>query len=216
MTKLLTHSPENTRLFVMLHGLGASGSDFHDFPEFLALPATSYFMPDAPVQAVTINHGLPCPSWYDIISLSPESRSVNSQQLQDSVNKLANQILDLQEEHGFGQIILGGFSQGGAVAYHLGLCMPMSFEAVFCFSTYLPLVEQVMELATKQSKSTPFYIFHGEADEVVDMALGKMAHQSLIENGFKATFSSQAGLAHSISLEQLIKTKETLHNLHRN
>ncbi len=75
---------------IWLHGLGADRSDFEPVARMLQpqLPSTRFILPQAPTQAVTINSGYAMPSWYDILSISPGKRAINSEQLETSAQQL--------------------------------------------------------------------------------------------------------------------------------
>ena len=62
--------PEPTAAIIIMHGLGADGSDFVPVAQELDLGAVGnvrYVFPYAPVIPVTINGGYQMPAWYDIL-----------------------------------------------------------------------------------------------------------------------------------------------------
>ena len=109
---------------IWLHGLGASGHDFEPIVPQLHLPekmAVRFVFPHAPNIPVTINGGFVMPAWYDILALDVE-RKINEQQFHDSV-KATVALIERELERGIAseRIVLAGFSQGGAIAYHAAL-----------------------------------------------------------------------------------------------
>ncbi len=113
---------------IWMHGLGADGSDFVPVVPELGLDPSlriRFVFPNAPAIPVTCNGGYVMPAWYDIISLDKNSRDVDA----GGMAKSRQQIRDLIErENELGipskRIFLGGFSQGGAVAYTTALTHP--------------------------------------------------------------------------------------------
>ena len=125
---------------IWLHGLGASRNDFEPVARMLQpqLPHVRFILPQAPTQAVTINGGYKMPSWYDILSISPGKRAINSDQLEESSQKLIRTI-EAQRDARIDpkRIFLAGFSQGGAVVLHTAyLRWHAPLGGVMALSTY--------------------------------------------------------------------------------
>lgn len=90
------------------------------------------------------------------------------------------------------RIILGGFSQGGAMSLFTGLTTPHRLGGVFGLSCYLVLGDKIKELAKEASdanKDTPFFMGHGDADQVVKFAWGQQTAETLKKDlGHKVEF----------------------------
>ena len=74
------------------------------------------------------------------------------------------------------RIILGGFSQGGAMSIFTGITTPHKLAGVFGLSCYLVMGNKVKELAKEAkevNKDTPIFMGHGDADEVVKYQWGE-------------------------------------------
>ena len=172
-----------TACVIWLHGLGA---DRHDFePVALALqdvlPDVRFLLPQAPRRPVTINGGWSMPSWYDILDMQPEERAINEAQLEESADTLLALIAG-QQDLGIAseRILLAGFSQGGAVAYHTAFnrCSEL-LGGVLALSTYAPTFGGLH----LQSPPHPVLCLHGRFDDVVSPALGRRAHDWLRQHG---------------------------------
>jgi len=165
---------------IWLHGLGASGADFEPIIPYLGLDssvAVRFIFPHAPQIPVTCNGGYVMPAWYDIISLSPDSREIDEVGLLASRDRIRALI-----EHEITQgipaerIMLAGFSQGGAVAYLTGLTQENArLAGIIALSTYMPSARQVQSGATEWGRLTPVLIAHGTHDDVVSMTMGEAA-----------------------------------------
>lgn len=171
---------------IWLHGLGADRFDFVPVVEALALPhnhALRFVFPQAPTRPVSINGGMPMPSWYDILGMAP-ARAINHEQMQLSADVVGELVAE-QVASGIPaeRIILAGFSQGGAVVLHAALQSGVPLGGVMALSTYGPTLEA---LVNGQS-STPLDIFcaHGRQDAMVPTALGRQAHDLLEAAGHR-------------------------------
>jgi predicted esterase len=87
------------------------------------------------------------------------------------------------------KIILGGFSQGGAMSIFTGLTIKKKLAGVFGLSCYLVMGNKIKDLIAEggdKNKDTPFFMGHGDADEVVKYQWGfKTAEMLKGELGIK-------------------------------
>jgi phospholipase/carboxylesterase len=174
---------------IWLHGLGADGHDFAPIVPELGLPETPavrFIFPHAPEMPVTCNGGYVMPAWYDIVSLEPHSRQVDAAGLlrsRDAVRAL------IARENARGipsrNIVLAGFSQGGAVAYITALTHPEPLAGLIALSTYLPLPQVIVDEATAANAQLSILAAHGRFDDVVSPALGTQARDFLSGRGYR-------------------------------
>ncbi|MDA0811912.1 MAG: alpha/beta fold hydrolase [Verrucomicrobia bacterium] len=180
---------------VLMHGLGADGHDFADVAQAMsraALPQKWRFvLPHAPQQAVTINMGMRMPAWYDIIDLS-QPRAVNW----DTVEQSRERIETLIDAEHAPKLILAGFSQGAAMALHVGLRCASPVAGILLMSGYL-LVSDARPCPRK-TKDIPIGIFHGTADPVVPFSAAERTIESLTAAGHSPTLHPYEGLEHSL------------------
>jgi phospholipase/carboxylesterase len=73
------------------------------------------------------------------------------------------------------QIVLAGFSQGCAMALQTGLRHPEKLAGILGLSGYLPLWDKVSAESHTANRSTPVFLAHGRADNVIPLL---RAHQS--------------------------------------
>ena len=185
---------------ILMHGLGANGEDFADVAHLLsrsALPRKWRFvLPHAEEMPVTINNGMTMPAWYDILSME-HPRDVTW----STVDRSQQQIEKLIELENAPRTILAGFSQGAAMALHVGLRNQSKIDGILAMSGYL--IESEEEPAPKPEGSLPIAIFHGEDDEVVPLRAATMALASLRAAGYEPAYQSYADLPHSVSQEEV-------------
>ena len=188
---------------IWMHGLGASNHDFDPIVPELGAPHLRFVFPAAPVRPVTINGGMRMPAWYDILTFDdPPLRERES-----DVRHAEGELLALIErEHARGvpseRIVLCGFSQGGAMALHLGLRTPEALAGVLVLSGYLLVPQKLDQERTPASQQTPFLFAHGRHDPVVPFTLGKAAHDRLEKAGYAARWAA-FDMEHSLCLEEV-------------
>jgi predicted esterase len=103
------------------------------------------------------------------------------------------------------RIVLGGFSQGGAMSLMAGVTCPTKLGGIFGLSCYLLLKDKVREMvpADSPNKDTPIFMGHGDADPVVKYAWGQMTADKLKEWGWNVDFKTYAGLPHSAAPKEI-------------
>lgn len=195
---------EDPRVAVIwLHGLGASGHDFEPVVPELAFAreqAVRFIFPHAPELPVTVNGGMAMPAWYDILAMDID-RKVDTPQLKASADAVAL-LIEQELEKGIPSenILIGGFSQGGAVAYELALSYPQKLGGLFVLSTYFATADSI-QLA-EANRNIPVFVGHGSYDPVVPESLGRAATGTLEELGFKPVYRSYP-MEHSMCLEEV-------------
>ncbi|MFV1873415.1 MAG: alpha/beta hydrolase [Oleiphilus sp.] len=195
--------PKPIASVIWLHGLGASGHDFESIVPHLKLPESlpiRFIFPHAPEIPVTINGGYIMPAWYDILEMDVE-RKIDEAQIQQSSDAITA-LIDREIDRGIAseKIILAGFSQGGAVAYHCGLSMPKPLAGIIAMSTYFA-TWRTLKLHPANA-SLPIHLFHGTHDDIVLESMGINARNILIEKGFKPSFTTYS-MAHEVCLEEV-------------
>jgi len=206
--KLLPHleigaSLEEAELTVILmHGLGADAHDFEDVAEALSRAAEPrkwrFVLPNAPSQAVTINMGMHMPAWYDILDMSTP-RDVNW----DTVAESAAHIEALLKREIAEKIVLAGFSQGAAMALHVGLRYQESIAGVLMMSGYLLEAEEHKCPEKIETADFPIGIFHGSDDAVVPVIAARQSAETLHAHGYAHTLKVYEGLEHSVFEDEL-------------
>lgn len=171
---------------IWLHGLGADRHDFEPVARALqqVMPSVRFILPQAPRRPVTINRGWEMPNWYDILTMSPTSRAIDTQQLEESAQSVIG-LIERQRDAGIdpARIVLAGFSQGGAVVLHAAfLRWSGPLGGVVALSTYAPTFSAEIVLAPEK-RHLPVLHLHGSHDDVVPMALGRAAHDFLAARG---------------------------------
>lgn len=199
----LDTAPDPDAAIIWLHGLGANGFDFVPIVPELKLPdslAIRFIFPHAPERPVTINGGMVMPAWYDILSMDID-RTIDSEQIIQSSEQI-RALIDEQVSLGIDsrRIILAGFSQGGAVAYHCALTETRPLAGLMTMSTYLATADQLTVASANQDLSV--HVSHGLMDPVVPEVLGQRAVQQLKAMGLPVTYQTWP-MQHQVCQEQI-------------
>ena len=176
-----------THSVIWLHGLGADGHDFEPIVPYLGIPedlAVRFVFPHAPKIPVTLNGGFVMPAWYDIRDMDLRNRADEA-----GVRESEQRVHDLiAREHERGvpseNIVLAGFSQGGAVALHTGIRYPEKLAGVIALSTYLVCQDSIESERSEANQATPIFQGHGTADPMVPIQRGSDARARLEELGY--------------------------------
>ena len=120
----LNPGPAPRATVVVLHGLGADGTDFLPMADEMRLAPVGpvrWVFPRAPVQPVTINGGHEMRAWYDILG-TDLARREDTAGLRASMTAV-HALLDQEVQRGVPahRIVLAGFSQGCAITLGAGL-----------------------------------------------------------------------------------------------
>jgi phospholipase/carboxylesterase len=164
---------------VWLHGLGADGHDFEPIVPLLGLPDVRFVFPNAPSRPVTINAGMVMPAWYDIVSLGGPDPDEDAAGIRRAARLVAAFV---QREEGRGvpssRIVLAGFSQGAAMALHVGTRFPRALLGIMVLSGYEVLAETREAEADEANRATPILFCHGTHDPLVGVERGRAAHRA--------------------------------------
>jgi len=166
---------------VFLHGLGDSPAGWSDLKRSLPqicprLSNLVYSFPAAPTVSITINGGATMPGWFDLYDWPIAVGSKDDKEgLLRSIQQIEDEIEKLETNEGIprDRIVVGGFSQGGAVAlltayYNNGNKKPLAGCAVL--SAWLTMCdgENGMSSFVKENvKKTPLFWGHGTFDDKV-------------------------------------------------
>jgi phospholipase/carboxylesterase len=188
-----------------LHGLGADGHDFAPIvPELVRKdwPALRFVFPHAPVRAVTINNGMRMRAWYDIRDMNLANRA-DETGVDESVAQ-TEALIAREAARGIpaSRVLLAGFSQGGAIALATALRRTQPLAGVVALSTYLPMVDRLVQETTATAHTQPLFMAHGQFDPVVPYAGGDFSARKLRELGFNVDWHAYP-MAHQVCAEEI-------------
>jgi len=188
---------------IWLHGLGADGHDFEPIVPELRLPSNlslRFIFPHAPVQPVTINGGMAMRSWYDIVSFDSEGRADRAGVLESSALLEGLIAREIERDIAPNQIVIAGFSQGGAVAIHTALQTEHPIAGLMALSTYMALPDDAASAVSR--KDLPIFMAHGSFDPVLRMEWGRSSADRLIEAGYAVDWHEYP-MAHAVCPQEI-------------
>ena len=201
-----------THSVIWLHGLGADGNDFVPIIPVLTAPdwpPLRFVFPHAPMMPVTVNGGMRMRAWYDIKGMDIADKQDDAG-IRASMQAVAA-LIDREVERGVPtqQIILAGFSQGGAIALSLGLRAQRPLAGIVALSTYLPLAESLAGERSEANAGTPIFWGHGSMDPVVPQVLGERSRDALKALGYAVEWHSYP-MPHQVSGEEIAELRTWL------
>jgi lysophospholipase-2 len=172
---MIPNSGKYSNVLIFMHGLGDTADGWASMMPSLNLHDTKFILPTASSIPISINGGARMPGWFDIYELSMAAKEDR-----DGFAKSSNRIKSIiQKELDNGidsnKIIIGGFSQGGAVALHVSLRAEYQLGGCVALSTWLPFKDDFPEALSESSKKLSLFQAHGSADNVVSF---KWSHSS--------------------------------------
>eukprot|EP00941_MAST-03F_sp_MAST-3F-sp1_P006386 g6386.t1 len=210
-TQFVTISPadgeKHSASVIFLHGLGDTSFGWagamHQFACDDNMSHIKFILPTAPVQPVTLNMGASMPSWYDLKGLGDRAKETCDGI--DASKATVAGLIDNEVKSGISpdRIMVGGFSQGGALTLYTSLTSKYTLAGAICMSGYLPKQPPNLE-CSEEGKKTPFIMCHGEADPMVQMKWATASHDILTTTlGVNVEWHSYPGLQHSANDEEL-------------
>ena len=190
---------------IWLHGLGADGHDFEPIVPYLGLDprlGVRFVFPHAPKRAVSINMGLLMPAWYDI---RQAGRGIDHDErgVRDSAASIGALILR-ERERGIAarDLVLAGFSQGGAMALYVGLRHPERLAGIVALSSYLVGGDALEREMSEAGRGLPIFQAHGTLDPMVPFDRGREARDRLAALGFEVTWREYA-MGHQVDPQEI-------------
>lgn len=198
-------APNPSRAVIWIHGLGSDGHDFAPIVPGLDLkgvPATRFVFPHGPVRPITVNNGMKMRAWYDIkvMDLVRQEDAAGIRESQGMIEALIarENARGIPSEH----IVLGGFSQGCAMALYTGLRHPRRLAGIVALSGYVVLPADFAAERAAVNAKTPVFLAHGVHDPVVPFARAEHAHTLLQGVGQPVEWHSYQ-IPHSVSPAEL-------------
>ncbi|XP_064137530.1 acyl-protein thioesterase 2 isoform X1 [Loxodonta africana] len=204
-----------TAAVIFLHGLGDTGHSWADALSTIRLPHVKYICPHAPRIPVTLNMKMVMPSWFDLMGLSPDAPEDEA-----GIKKAAENIKALIEhemKNGIpaNRIVLGGFSQGGALSLYTALTCPHPLAGIVALSCWLPLHRAFPQAANGSAKDLAILQCHGELDPMVPVRFGALTAEKLrsVVTPARVQFKTYPGVMHSSCPQEMAAVKEFLEKL---
>ncbi len=178
---------------IWMHGLGADGHDFESIVPYLGLSdghGVRFVFPHAPKRAVTINMGLIMPAWYDVREIDLK-RDHDEAGIRESAAQI-EALLAREKERGVpaANIVLAGFSQGGAMALHVGLRHAEPLAGILALSCYLVCADSLEPEINGANRGVSIFQAHGRQDPMIPEERGSETRDRLIKLGYDVEWNT--------------------------
>jgi phospholipase/carboxylesterase len=188
-------------LVVLLHGLGADGADLQPLGAAMlaALPGARIVLPTAPRRPVGIAGGLPMRAWFDVgpadILRTHASDPAGVAQAEGWLRGL----LEREARSGIPttRMVVGGFSQGGALAAWFAPRHSLPLAGVMALSTFMATNAPFEAEVHAANRALPAFVAHGRRDDVVAHGHGVALRDRLARAGLRVAWRDYE-LGHAI------------------
>ena len=184
-----------------LHGRGANALDLLGLAPYLCGGRCLVLCPQAPLQIPLGPSGSSGYAWFPSTGGGPPDMTA-VQEAHAAVQTFLDTALARYPCDPRRLIVLG-FSQGGVMAYNLGLYQPERFAALVALSTWLP--PQILESAPNltAAQQLPIMVQHGSRDELIDVERARQSVEALRPLRLAVTYR-EYDMGHEISRRSLM------------
>ena len=181
---------------ILMHGYGASMADLASLSPAISLDGYVFIYPNGPIQ-MQIGPGTPGYSWN-----SPGS-SGDPHDMQRTEEMLEGLFQDVTEAYNVaqGDSALGGFSQGGTMAYSLGLPRPELFAGLIILSSRVSQPETVRQRLPAVRRQ-PIFVAHGTSDAMISVEDARKSRDFLEAESYSPEYHEYP-MGHEITQEVL-------------
>lgn len=165
-------------LLVLLHGFGSSMTDLTGLIPAIGRTEYLYVCPNAPI-SLDLGGGQVGYAWANLYGDSYEREAEAAEE------SLMDFLEEVEDWYGVrqGRIILGGFSQGGMMAYRVGLPRPETFAGLFALSARV-MAPDGLRRQLPPYRDQPIFMSHGTQDTMIPVEEGRESYRLLRAWGY--------------------------------
>ncbi|KAF7991924.1 hypothetical protein HCN44_010725 [Aphidius gifuensis] len=208
MSNLVVIKPtaEHTATLIFLHGLTETGNIWASKLKNIQPPFMKIICPTAEKIPMTFQNGYRMNSWFDVekIGMHEPENEIGIELASKNVHNMIEDEIKLGTPSD--RIILGGFSQGGALALYSFITFPKKIGGVALFSAWLPLHNYYPENFVA-SKDTPLLMCHGKKDSLISFEWGTMTRDVLKSMVQDVNFITYPQLIHEVCDQEIQELK---------
>ena len=188
---------------ILLHGFGASMNDLAGLSPAIDRSGYLYLFPNAPIQ-MQIGYGMTGYAWTPPGQSGGEDAATRAEEL------LVGFFDEATERHGLveGDMVMGGFSQGGMMTYRFGLRRPDMFAGLVILSGRVPTPE-ILADNLPEHRDQPIFVAHGTEDEVISVEAARESRDFLVSQRYSPKYREYL-MAHEINQKVITDLKRWL------
>jgi phospholipase/carboxylesterase len=183
---------------IAIHGHGAHSQDLLGLAPYLANGRLLMICPEAEFM---LQPGMPSYTWFEPsgpdLKRTPEEFERVTTRVSDFISEALTQYGGDPD-----RTVILGFSQGGSLAYRIGLGEPARFAGVAALSTWLPEEAEAAVTAGGALGELPVIVQHGTSDPAVGIDRGQDSRDRLETLGVQLEYR-EYDMQHQIGAESL-------------
>ncbi len=201
---IIIEDNENMYTLIFLHGLGDEGSSWIFFARELKkyIKNLRVILPSAGENLITINTEN-MTSWFDITEYPITKNYSDNGKYKDKTEEKIINLIDKEIKSGIKMenILLGGYSQGAAMALDFFLNHNLNFGGIIVLSGWL--INKIIS-NNQGNNNIPIFIGHGEKDEIVLFENAISIKQNLEKNGINnLEYKTYPNMKHNTSTNEI-------------
>ncbi|MCJ1283257.1 hypothetical protein MMC26_002585 [Xylographa opegraphella] len=206
--EVLEPSETHTATALIIHGMGDTGQAWKNLVTEWNWPARfphiRFIFPSAPVLDLTLVPGSRMSSWFDVLTTNDVRGGTHDEAGMARSRLYLQSLIEREIEAGIppSRIVLGGFSQGGAISLLTGISLPFALRGVFSLCGYLPMIPRVLALSETElmpahlRQDLAIFVGNGTNDPKIKHPWGQWSAKALVTMGYKVDFRSYLRRGH--------------------
>lgn len=183
-------------MVILLHGYGSHMRDLAGLVEVIGAAGYLYAFPNAPMP-IQLGYGARGYAWAD------PAEGDGAEAAQRSEEMLAAFFEEVIGLYGVvaGQVVLGGFSQGGSMTFRTGLPSPDIFRGLVSLSGKMPEPD-TLRARLPAGRAQHMFIAHGTLDQLIPVEEARSAHRFLEAEGYAPEYHEYE-MGHEVASEEV-------------
>lgn len=163
---------------MLLHGFGAGMADLAGLAPAIDAEGYVYVCPNAPIP-MQVGPGMVGYAW---TQPGDSGTSEDARRAEALLATLFDEVIDEYHPEA-GQLVLGGFSQGGMMTYQCGLPRPDMFSGLMALSARISDPND-LRARLPEGRTQPLFVTHGTADPLIPIEDAREAREFLQAEGY--------------------------------
>jgi len=193
-------------LVVLFHGFGSHMGDLAGLASAIDSRGYVYAFPNAPI-AMDMGTGGSNFAWAPLGGDGAKEALNHADRLVEGFMDEVSALYPPPD----GKTVLGGFSQGGMMAYRTGLPRPERFAGIAALSSVVA-GQQELDSSMPESRSQAIFASHGTADTMIPVTDARQGIDYLRSKGYEPEYSEYS-MGHEVSLEVLADLSAWVHKV---